>query len=61
MPLEPVPPVVQELFKLLPAPGAEWCNSDRIEWLRAAEACFRVVYKTDDPTRLFIDEAGARR
>ena len=61
MTTETIPPLIRELFALLPAPGTEWCNSDRVEWLRASEACFRIVYKCDDSMHLVIGECGETR
>ncbi len=58
---ETTPPLIRELLALLPAPGTEWCNSKRVEWLRASEACFRIVYKCDDPMHLVIGECGETR
>lgn len=48
-----VPPVVRELFKLLPPPGTEWPAEDRVRWLEAAEATFRLLYPSDDGTISF--------
>lgn len=48
-----LPPIIKELFALLPEPGAEWPLVDRLRWLRAAEAVFKLVYKDDGPGIVF--------
>lgn len=45
---EPVPPVIRELFALLPCPGKEFPLVDRLRWLRACDAVLCLLYKHDD-------------
>lgn len=42
-----IPPIVRELFALLPAPGEEFPLVDRLRWMRAAEAIFKMIYRDD--------------
>jgi hypothetical protein len=48
-----LPPIVRELFALLPEPGIEWPLVERLRWLRAAEAVFKLIYKDDGPSIVF--------
>jgi hypothetical protein len=47
MDLDEMPAVMRELFKMLPAAGAEWPLVERLRWLRAFEAVCRLVFKDD--------------
>lgn len=40
-------PLIKELFKLLPPPDTEWSMIQRLRWLNAAEAIFKIVYAPD--------------
>lgn len=53
---EYIPPIIVELFKLLPPPGSEFDLVERMRWLRAAEAIFGLLYKPDD-AQLVIEAA----
>jgi hypothetical protein len=39
-----VPPVIAELFKLMPSPGTDWPLYDRVAFLQSLESVFHVVY-----------------
>ena len=54
--MDDFPPIVQELIKLLPPTGSEFAMVDRIRWMNAAEAIFKMLYK-DDPVAKVIFEA----
>jgi hypothetical protein len=41
---EPLHPLLVELFKLLPPPDTPWPAVDRIVWLGACWAIFRLIY-----------------
>jgi hypothetical protein len=45
-----VPPLVQELFARLPKPGEEFPHTERLLWLRAAEAILALIYKDNSTT-----------
>lgn len=47
MTLEEMPPVMKELFKMLPPSGSEWPIAERVRWLHAFEAVCRLVFKDD--------------
>jgi hypothetical protein len=47
MTYDEMPPVMRELFKLLPPPGDEWPMADRVRWLQAFEATARMVFSDD--------------
>lgn len=47
MNFEEMPPVMRELFKILPPTGAEWPLVERLRWLRAFEAVCRLIFKDD--------------
>jgi hypothetical protein len=51
-----IPPIVLELFKLLPPIGTEFPLIDRLRWLNAAEAIFKMIFK-DDPIAKVVFEA----
>lgn len=42
-----MPPVMKEMFRLLPPSGAEWPMEERLRWVRAFEAVCRLVFKSD--------------
>lgn len=42
---QPMHPFVKGLVDTLPAPGSAWADDARHEWLTAAEAIFRLIYK----------------
>jgi len=42
-----MPPVLRELFLMLPPAGTEWPLVERLRWLRAFEAVCRVIFKDD--------------
>ena len=54
-----LPPVVRELFALLPKPNTEWPLQERLRWLRAAEATFQMIYKDDGPPIVFEKAGGS--
>jgi len=45
--IDEMPPVMRELFKMLPPPGTEWPMVERIRWVNAFEAVCRVIFKDD--------------
>jgi hypothetical protein len=48
-----VDPVIQALFKRLPALGTKWPLEHRKQWLIAMAAVFDVIYsRGEDPTNL---------
>lgn len=47
MTLDEMPPVMRELFKMLPPPGAEWPLVERVRWMRAFEAICPLIFKGD--------------
>jgi hypothetical protein len=49
MTFDELPPVMRELFKMLPPPDSEWPAAERLRWLRAFEAVCRLVYRDDGP------------
>ena len=50
--VEPEPwrhPFIQGLISTLPAPGTPWSDTERKEWLTAAEHIFALIYKAERP------------
>jgi hypothetical protein len=43
-----IPPIVKELFALLPPPGSLWPHEERDAWIRCASAIFDLLYKRVD-------------
>lgn len=38
-------PFVSGLVETLPVTGSEWAQEDRKQWLEAAEAIFKLIYR----------------
>lgn len=55
---EEMPPVMRELFNMLPPPGSEWPLIERLRWMRAMEAICRLVFK-DDIALSVLPETGS--
>jgi hypothetical protein len=49
-----MPPVMRELVKLLPPPGANWPVEERARWLHAFSAACRLVFKDDVDLRITV-------
>ena len=47
-------PIIEGLFRLLPPPGAEFGLVERMQFISACEAVFKVIYKPD-PAQQAID------
>ncbi|MDF2118103.1 hypothetical protein PY365_21245 [Roseiarcaceae bacterium H3SJ34-1] len=47
-----LPPLLAALLTTLPRPGAVWGQTERMDWLRAAEDIFHLVYKTEGRIRI---------
>jgi len=47
MTFEEMPPVMREMFRMLPPAGEEWPLVERLRWLHAFEAICRMVFKDD--------------
>lgn len=47
-----LPPLLATLLTTLPRPGAPWSAAQRLDWLRAAEDIFHLVYKTEGRLRI---------
>ena len=54
MTLNEMPPVMRELFLMLPPTGTEWPLVERLRWMRALEAVCRMIYR-DDAAQILID------
>ncbi len=48
--------LVVEMMERLPVPGSEWPVAQRIRWLRALAAIFDMLYETDCPLKIEIQE-----
>jgi len=59
--MEPIPPIVRELFALLPPLGDEFPMVERIRWLRTADAILRLLYKDDEVQLEFPFESKKKR
>lgn len=59
MTLDEMPPVMKELFQMLPPAGAEWPLVERLRWLRAFEAVCRLVFKDDIALEITQQTPGA--
>lgn len=59
MSLDEMPPVMKELFKMLPPAGNEWPLVERLRWLRAFEAVCRLVFKDDVALEFIQQTPGA--
>lgn len=47
MTLNEMPPVMREMFKMLPPAGEQWPVIERMRWMSAFEAVCRIVFKDD--------------
>lgn len=55
MTFDELPPVMRELFRMLPPTGSEWPLVERLRWMRALEAVCRLIFK-DDAAQILIVE-----
>jgi hypothetical protein len=59
MTLDEMPPVMRELFKMLPPAGTEWPMIERVRWIRAFDAVCRLVFKDDIALSVLQQTPGA--
>jgi hypothetical protein len=51
-PDDAIPPLLATFLATLPQPEAAWSCAERVDWLRAAEGIFHLVYKTEGRIRI---------
>jgi hypothetical protein len=54
MEIKDMPPVMKELFRLIPPTGCVWPIRDRIIWMETFKALSDLLWKDDEPIKMTI-------